>query len=110
MWEMTTNAILISKKNPPLKHLNQHLKVDCSSAEAQFSCDKCSKIFKRKYKLQNHIDSVHEGIKKHQCDICGKKFTSAITVRDHVKTVHQKIKDHNINVIYVKKHFHLKVT
>ena len=76
------------------KYLNQHLKVGCSSVDGQFSCEKCSKTFKRKEHLKDHLKTVHEKVRDYQCDQCGMKFTHEHSMRQHVKTVHQKIKEH----------------
>ncbi len=58
-------------------------------SKEDFRCGKCSRIFKFKKSLKDHIQSVHEGI-RYKCDYCPGKFTTLHEARRHEDKTHKK--------------------
>merc|ERR1712110_843477 len=62
-------------------------------------CLQCDASFSEKFKLNVHIKSVHEGIKKlyksnqHRCSFCNGSFSRPSSLAEHIKSVHENIKD-----------------
>ena len=54
-------------------------------AKKQLSCTYCSKIFKKKFDLQQHVRS-HTGEKPFQCVVCGRAFAQKSNVKKHMST------------------------
>ena len=53
----------------------------------------CGRGFCGQNQLIVHIETVHEGIKKHQCPICSGKFARKHDVTQHLRTVHGNSED-----------------
>ena len=57
-----------------------------------FNCDECSKKYKKKQKLLQHMENEHkttlEKTGSYECGICNNKFTESRSVIRHLKTVH----------------------
>ena len=51
-----------------------------SSAETNFPCPQCTKIFPQRYRRARHIREVHDKEKRHQCGTCEKSFFKVITM------------------------------
>ncbi|KAJ5690827.1 hypothetical protein N7462_005219 [Penicillium macrosclerotiorum] len=51
-------------------HRNKH----DPAFQRTFSCERCTKHFKRKADLKRHFGSVHLGIRKHSCEWCALRF------------------------------------
>jgi len=71
--------------------LCKNLSQDCISAvdeptetaiQISFPCNICGKSFKRKAKLNEHINR-HIGRRPHICEICGKRFTERSSLKIH---------------------------
>ena len=77
-----------------------------------FNCDICGKTFTSKNFVRiilkqftirkedmlckvskEHVETVHDGIRKFKCDSCEKQFTKSSDLNAHVVTVHQKKED-----------------
>ena len=56
-----------------------------------FQCDKCEKSFSRKSVLRIHEASVHDGEKPFSCDSCGAAFAVNSKLTRHICTVHERI-------------------
>lgn len=57
-----------------------------------YECANCSKIFKNKRGLKNHINNkVCEKIKKYICDYCNKEYTKAAILWNHKKKFCKKL-------------------
>ena len=60
-----------------------------------FQCDQCGKEFAYKQQYQNHILSVHEGVKLEPkikdkiCHHCPKLFSSYYSMTLHIERVHE---------------------
>lgn len=69
------------------------------SNERPYLCDFCSRNFKRKDHLTNHIKFVHEGMtlktkyskNSFLCSQCGRIFANKTSYKDHVNSVHNKL-------------------
>ena len=69
---------IVNEKNPQSKLVN-HV------------CDICSKSYKSKGNLTQHIQSVHKGL-KFPCDQCVYQATTKENLWAHLRSVHEKIK------------------
>jgi len=56
----------------------------------KYPCDKCDKVFWKKYNLQSHL-LMHSDLKPFVCEVegCTKRFKRDVTLRQHVSTRHQ---------------------
>ena len=75
-------------------HCGIHLKSELSKHIQQVHkeriiliCEYCDKQYKRKYVLQSHVKSVHEG-EMIQCDYCPFKGKQRRYILEHVKKEH----------------------
>eukprot|EP00092_Neocalanus_flemingeri_P014331 GFUD01015455.1.p1 GENE.GFUD01015455.1~~GFUD01015455.1.p1 ORF type:complete len:466 (+),score=101.55 GFUD01015455.1:44-1441(+) len=73
--------IFRSKSSVRRHILNQH------KEHYKFSCDQCSKKYKRNDQLLEHIQIVHE-MKTYNCPLCDKILRSKSMVKLHVQAVH----------------------
>lgn len=62
--------------------LAQH-KLQHTTANTMFPCDKCGKVYKFKYLLLKHIRKVHSD-RKFECELCGKQLKSKATLAEHM--------------------------
>ena len=56
----------------------------------RFRCEKCKKVFKRKYHLDRHSPLCKGKKASHQCDLCGKVFPKMFLLRRHRPTHNPK--------------------
>ena len=56
-----------------------------------YTCDICSKSYKSKRYLTQHIQSVHEKV-KYPCNLCEYKATQQASLKRHIESVHEKVK------------------
>ena len=85
------------KKYRPCPHCGKEVEFLTSHiinthSEKKFSCNQCGQKYPTEYKLQQHVEVVHEGIRKYSCDECGKTFPKKFNLTSHKKTVHEGIK------------------
>ncbi|CAO1438837.1 unnamed protein product [Diamesa tonsa] len=66
--------------------LRNHVRVQHSDSKP-FQCSVCSRNFKLKNTLVNHM-AQHSGIRKFQCEFCEKKFASSGNYYSHRKRMH----------------------
>jgi uncharacterized Zn-finger protein len=59
-----------------------------------FYCKDCGKICPRARDLQDHVNSVHLGLKDFHCGVpgCQESFPIISSLKRHIKIVHQKLK------------------
>ena len=77
------------------KLLKSHMRIHTKAyMEAKYTCDICGNDYRSNVSLQNHINTIHNGLRNFPCDICGKLFTRANTLRTH-KKIHDGFKQFN---------------
>lgn len=70
------------------KRMSQHMKVH--EEKAKFICDKCGKMYRNQFNLENHKSSQHgEYLDEHQnvykCRLCNEKFDNRTDLYSHMK-------------------------
>ena len=60
----------------------------------KFNCEDCGKICQRARDLQDHVNSVHLGLKDFHCGVpgCQESFPIVSSLKRHIKICHQKLK------------------
>ena len=56
-----------------------------------YNCNKCSKTFKQKRNLNDHLRKFHKKGLKYRCEICGKSFVKRFNLKDHIDKFHVDI-------------------
>ncbi|XP_062552216.1 zinc finger protein 91-like [Armigeres subalbatus] len=82
--------------NHELKHRNAIGKEE--KLEREFLCEICAKGFKTKKQLKDHLEIVHQGVKRYHCDICKKSFTRNGSLAEHKLIQHAGIKQFSCNL------------
>ncbi|XP_053699067.1 zinc finger protein 665-like [Sabethes cyaneus] len=82
--------------NHELKH--RHAVGREGKPEHEFLCEVCAKSFKDKKSLKDHLEIVHQGIKRFRCDICNKCFTRNGSLAEHKLIQHAGIKQFSCNI------------
>ena len=73
------------KKCPSARSLRVHM----NTHSQDHSCKVCGKTFTLKKYLNDHINIVHERVKKHLCKLCGKSFGRSTNLHDHSMRMHR---------------------
>ena len=71
--------------------MNKHIKV-IHEKKLPFKCSEigCDKSFSEHYRLKNHVEFVHEGIRKtFSCNHCGKGLCSNQQLKRHKNKFHK---------------------
>ena len=55
----------------------------------KLACKFCGEGFRKKYKLQLHVDVVHENMREHRCKDCGYKADRVDSLRRHIVGLHR---------------------
>ncbi len=58
-------------------------------SERRYNCELCSGSFERRGHLTEHIETVHNRLKRHACSICGRMFGHSSSLSRHVTSVHE---------------------
>ena len=61
-------------------------------------CAECDKSFSRLYRLFNHLDTVHDGIKRYHCAVCGIMLSRNDHVTRHMKSKHSNLSEYNCDL------------
>lgn len=61
-----------------------------SGRRSLFECSHCQKKFERVGHLQEHVDSVHAKLKRHECPICHSRFAHGSSMRRHMSKGHPR--------------------
>jgi len=77
----------------PIKNAIEQVQSETNvdSAETEFRCEICSKVYLTIGGLNIHKASVHEGI-NYPCERCGKEFSQRANLIRHINAVHEKIR------------------
>jgi len=94
----TISCNVCSKVVSSNKELEKHIATAHNTGTAvyditerrKYPCDKCDKVFWKKYNLQSHL-LMHSDLKPFVCEVegCTKRFKRDVTLRQHVSTRHQ---------------------
>ena len=57
-------------------------------------CSVCSKVLKKKNKMQQHAEIHLKGF-SHRCNYCGKNYKNRPSLKVHISTTHKQEKDAN---------------
>ena len=76
---------LCGKNCPSARSLRVHM----NTHSPDYSCKMCGKTFTLKRYLNDHINIVHERVKKHLCNLCGKSFGRSTNLHDHSMRMHR---------------------
>lgn len=79
----------VAIKFPPKKKIKRD-----TEASKDFTCKRCSAVFKNKMSLSAHRRYCNPDmprIGKPTCKYCGKVYSTWYTVKDHIRTEHEKI-------------------
>ncbi|KAJ8956069.1 hypothetical protein NQ318_016521 [Aromia moschata] len=55
-------------------------------------CSECPKTFKNKFKLENHVKTVHLKLGRQICHLCGKLFQNKEACESHYRLIHLQLK------------------
>ena len=69
--------------------LNNHNKIKHIGLFKLLFCDECTKKFKSKINLKQHIRTEHKDKKEGSCTICGKNFIGSVKLKLHLKHSHK---------------------
>ena len=70
------------------------LPTDEYTTSRPYPCDFCSRRFRKKANLMNHM-VAHKNVKPHICNLCGAKYIRKMELMNHLK-VHAQVPDSNI--------------
>lgn len=70
------------------------LPTDEYTTSRPFPCDFCSRRFRKKANLMNHM-VAHRNVKPHICNLCGERYIRKIELMNHLK-VHAAVPDPNM--------------
>ena len=68
--------------------LQRHIK---SNHKECVKCESCNENFTKSH-INNHIKTMHKGVKLKICDLCDKGFANNLNLRVHKKSIHEKIR------------------
>ena len=81
-------------ENNPLFEGKQHLwttnKLQNKNSNHEEKCNLCDFTVKNPFALKQHIESVHEKVKKYYCDVCNFGFYHSFGLKKHYKRIHGK--------------------
>ena len=58
---------------------------------SRLECPQCKKTFPDKYKLDRHVEGVHENLRNYVCDRCPKTFSVHAQLKRHVDQVRPRV-------------------
>ena len=76
------------------RHLADHIQ-EVHEGIKKYKCTACEHSFGRNYTLKKHIEIVHEGKKSHQCTFCDKKFSMPGLLKNHISESHEGNKEYS---------------
>ena len=81
----------LADRKRPAKSTNKSepTQAHCKRTKKIFSCDKCEKAYAKLAFLDQHRESVHEGV-KYPCDRCLYSATRYSSLKQHIQSIHEK--------------------
>ena len=68
------------------------MKSSDNAAHGTHQCPDCHYSSDREYRLRDHINHVHKGLKPHKCPHCQYSAAQPQTLRDHIMVIHDGIR------------------
>ena len=78
--------------------LQQHIIGHHDADKSDRKCTDCGKIFKKSRYMQIHRECVHRGAKMYDCPICKRSFSFKRSMERHVKAIHEDKRDYNCDI------------
>ena len=72
-----------------------YIKTTDDNGKASFTCTSCGKSFTALRSLQEHVKTIHEGLRNYECNYCGKDFTKSGNLKAHISAVHDGEKNYH---------------
>ena len=86
---MAFNCDLCDASYPVRKSLLRHIRLKHGDAK-QFSCSQCAYSTTMKHHLEEHVRSIHQGIKE-PCETCGRNFSKKSNLNKHLREFHPEL-------------------
>ena len=86
---MAFNCDLCDASYPVRKSLLRHIRLKHGDAK-QFSCKQCAYSTTMKHHLEEHVRSIHQGIKE-PCETCGRNFSDKSNLNKHLRKFHPEL-------------------
>ena len=86
---MAFNCDLCDASYPVRKSLLRHIRLKHGDAK-QFSCKQCAYSTTMKHHLDQHVRSIHQGIKE-PCETCGRNFSKKSNLNKHLRKFHPEL-------------------
>ena len=86
---MAFNCDLCDASYPERKSLLRHIRLKHGDAN-QFSCSQCAYSTTMKHHLEEHVRSIHQGIKE-PCETCGRNFSDKSNLNKHLREFHPEL-------------------
>ena len=77
--------------------LKKHVR--CIHQGIKYPCHICQKGLSSLAEVKTHIETVHEGIRKHICEHCGKKFGRREHLRTHLRAIHKDPRNYDMTPV-----------
>ena len=61
-----------------------HLK-SSKKSDKSYSCDKCDKIFRSRFKFLDHLYNHHNLVKPYKCSVCGIQLACSTSINRHIQ-------------------------
>ena len=69
------------------------LKAAMAKHDKVYQCDICSYATPKKFRLQRHVESVHDKLRNFACEHCDYRASEKSALKLHIKSLHDKIRD-----------------
>ncbi|KAL3276082.1 hypothetical protein HHI36_020803 [Cryptolaemus montrouzieri] len=83
-----------------LDHDKQH--TIAPSKTRKHKCNQCDYQANEKYKLKQHVEAVHLGIKNYKCDQCNYRTYRNSDLKQHMNRIHLEMKNTSVVNVIIK--------